>query len=275
MYIVRLSDIYEIIAPALSVEAQGYKHLYIHWDNGVKQYGSRIYENILHLYRVENNKSCFQRLASFPPVRVEQGGVATQWCIAPSVFQLAIVNDWIVISVGEFQGSARVFYGEIFRIKYDGSVRESIGLNSMEHRFHIYNDWIYYHIWDLQPFDGEGWYRFRINGSEVEFLGRDIYQIYLIHSSGWIFGRHRVGGQNNLSKWFIDDNEVITIFDVEELPGFEGYIIEFYYRNIKVVDNTISFCILIAGYPLDSNEWRIPWQIFYQTSHDMILNILY
>ncbi|MCL2170481.1 MAG: membrane lipoprotein lipid attachment site-containing protein [Defluviitaleaceae bacterium] len=147
------------------------EELLVHLDDGITQFGSRTDGNNLVLYEIEDNGSKRTQLAFFAPWSVENGLEETEWCRPQFIAYLDVIDQWVILTVGEIQGSMRNFWGDIFRVKDDGTVREPFHIRSFSPSFYIVDGWIYHHIWHLQGGEDEGWYRFRPDGTEKEFLG--------------------------------------------------------------------------------------------------------
>ena len=223
--------------------------MHILWDDGNIQYGSRIEGNNRVLYAIENGGLDLTQLAVFQPLLVEWGHDETEWCNPQSIFYFEVIGDWLIASVGEIQGSGRYFYGDIYRIRRDGGGRESFGLGSFNHRFFIIDGWVYHRYWCFHPTREEGFYRFRPDGSDMEFLGDAIYSIFLIGEDGYIYGIHAASGRGNLARWKPDSTEPITLFLGETAPSFEEYNSSMgYWNNITVMNEYVIFTVIVSGY---------------------------
>jgi len=230
------------------------------WYHGNVQYGSRIEGNNRVLYAVESNGTGITQLAVFPTLNVEWGQVETEWCRPPEIIYLDVVDDWIIISVGEFQGSGGFFFGGIFRVGRDGNGREQFQFGWDNPGFIIINDWIYHNDMDIQGM-GDGWIRIRPDGTDKEYLDEAIHSIYLFAEDGYIYGAHAtsetVNGWNpvtNLVRWQPDSDESTVLFFGENLPICE-YSNHIGFQDIRVFDDYVLFTAFVWGYR-DGDSWR-------------------
>jgi len=230
--------------------------MHIHWEDGDLQYGSRFEGNNLVIYAIEGGGSELTQLTVFQPWVVERGLELHDWNSNPQwVHQFGVTDDYIIASVGETQGSGRYFYGDLFRIRRDGSGRESFGFESMSHTFFIIDGWIYHDYWSFQSASEEGWYRFRLDGTNIEFVGDVIHRIFLFGEDGYIYGIHAASGEGNLARWRPESAEPITLFLGESAPSFEEYNSSMsYWNNITVTDEYVLFTVIVSGYR--DGHWR-------------------
>jgi len=235
--------------------------LQIHWDDGVIKYGSKTEDNTLVLYEVEDGEKT--RLAVFPTLNVERGYPETEWSMPPHIFDFDVVGDWIIVSVGKIQGSGRFFAGDIFRVKRDGSVRESFRTGSFEERFFIIDGWVYNFIWT--PQEVCGWYRFSPCGTYREYMGDTVRHIITFAEDGFIYGRHMASGEDNLARWLPESHEPITLFYAENAPVFEEYSTSIRYGNITVIENYVYFSV--AVYKWDIIGWNDVWIRLYAADY--------
>ncbi|MCL2573130.1 MAG: hypothetical protein FWE34_01105 [Defluviitaleaceae bacterium] len=108
-----------------------------HWDNGITQIGSRTEGINLFLHEINDGGLERTQLAVFSSLNVESGREEAQWCGPQSIFQLDVIDEWIILTAGEIQGSMRNFFGDLHRVKKDGGEREAFRLWSMNNRFVI------------------------------------------------------------------------------------------------------------------------------------------
>ncbi|MCL2739425.1 MAG: hypothetical protein FWE30_08280 [Bacteroidales bacterium] len=236
--------------------------LFIHWDNGITQFGSRIEGNINTLYRIENYGSHITQLTTFPSLNVEWGQAETEWCSPQLIFQLDVVGDWVILSVGQIQGSMGNFFGDLHRVRLDGSGREAFHLGTNEHRFIVIDDWIYNHIWCHQGCCKEGWIRIRPDGTDREFLGDFIYTIILFGDDGYIYGTNTISGEGNLARWRPESDESIMLFLETDAPTFDEFFSRVSYQDIVITDEYVYFTVFVFGawdyaQPLGR---RTPWE---------------
>jgi len=242
--------------------------IFIQWDDGDMQFGSTIADDSLVLYEIGSQGAEMTQIAAFPPFDAERG-------LPPSIFYFELVDDWIVLSVGEIQGSMRNFFGNIFRVSRDGSKRELFEFGWHNPRFIIINDWVYHNDWDLQG-GGEGWLRVHADGTGKEFLDRAIATIAFFGDDGYIYGTHRaeeMGGWRhpvNFMRWQPDGdiNDAITLFEGGTLPKCEdsGRI---GFTDIVVGEDYITFTAFVWGYR-HGDSWRgsLIYTAYYKVDKD-------
>jgi len=153
--------------------------MHIHWDDGITQFGSRIEGSNRVLYEIKNHGMELVQLAVFSSLNVEWGHAETKWCRPQSIFYLDVIDNWVILSAGEFQGSGNNFFGDLYRVNRDGSGREAFRLGSMNDSFIIINGWVYHHIWCAQAL--YGWIRIRPDGTDREFVGDTINTIIYLN----------------------------------------------------------------------------------------------
>ncbi|MCL2198459.1 MAG: hypothetical protein FWB80_06010 [Defluviitaleaceae bacterium] len=228
--------------------------VWIHWDDGVTQFGCRAEDDYRILYVIENGVR--RQIAAFPLIFIDVAYSSSP----PFIMQLDVVDDWVIVSVGDIQGSAGIFYGDLYRIRRDGGEFEPsrFGWWSTEWRFFAANGWIYHHAWNPQEL--HGWFRFRPDGSEIEHL-EDFPNILYLADDGYFYGFYWTGeirdGINiaNFVRWQSDGGEPIVLFEGINLlpaPEYAGYM---GFRDISVVDEYVLFTAFLWGH-LPGDGWR-------------------
>jgi len=246
------------------------EELFIRWDDGTTQIGSRVENNKRVLYAVENYGLYITQLAVFPSWRVENGHSETEWCRPQDIFHLDVVDDWIILSVGEIQGTMNNFFGDLHRVRRDGSGREVLLPNdfSMNSQFTIIDGWVYHNVWNAQSY--YGWIRIRPDGTDREFVGNTIYTIITFGEDGYIYGSHVASGWGNLARWQPESNESTTLFLRETVPTFEEYeSILVSYGNITIADEHVYFTVTVTGAwrYAELIGWRTPWETLYSADY--------
>jgi len=250
----------ELVYPRSLANIVCYGEMNILWDDGTIQYVSRVECNVLALYAIENNGSDMTQLAIFQPLSVEQGWIETEWCLPPHIFNFEVTDDWIILSLGEFQGSGNFFNGDLFRVRRDGSGRESFESELVSTKFFIANDWIYYNAWDVTDWNAR-WIRIRPDGTDKEILAGIIHGIYLYSDYGYFYGTHETGTMlndwspvTNFVRWQPNSSESTILFFGDKLPSFEdtSYI---GFNNIKIIDDYVMFSVYVWGHRA-GDSWR-------------------
>lgn len=230
---------------------ESYKFLYQDID---MQYFWGIEDDNCILYAVDNNESVRQ-LAVFPPIS-EDGYITTKYIV-----DFGICGDWIIVSVGCYQGSGGYFLGDFVRLKKDGGDLEHFQLTD-DDTFVIVDDWIYYNYWTVE-YSAEkayGCYRIRPDGAEKEYMGDKVYSIILYGEDGNIYGEYDTGEKidNYAITDFIrcepDGSGTVKLFSGKTLPEFDNSD-SMGYRNVVVGDNYITFTVFVHGYSED-DSWR-------------------
>jgi len=227
-------------------------------SDGDTQYAWKFEEDNCALYAMNNDGSDERRLAVFPPLRSEYDDRPTLNYIT----DFGICGDWIIISVGHYEGSGHYFYGDFVRLKKDGSELEHFWLTE-DDKFVIVKDWIYYNFWTAQdrPENVYGCYRIRPDGTDKEYLGDIISSIIIYAEDGYVYGEYAtsetVNGWNpvvNLIRCKPDGSGVIILFTGDNLPKFDNSDFISYY-DIKVTDEYVSFTARVHGYS-EGDSWR-------------------
>jgi hypothetical protein len=230
------------------------------WDDGIMQYGNRVECNNLVLYSIEHYNSNMTQLAVFQPLSVERGWIEVGRYHPQEIIHFELTSDWIILSVGEFQGSAGYFYGGIFRAKRDGSGHESFGLGENNPKFIVADDWIYHNDRDMMG-SGEGWIRIRPDGTGKEQLEANIHSIFFFAEDGYMYGTRSTdimlnewNSATNLARWQPDSTESIVLFFGDALPSFENSS-HMIFRDFIVANDYVIFTVCLWGYRL-GDSWR-------------------
>ena len=182
-------------------------------------------------------------LATFPPDHSVPVGIA----------QFGLLDDWIILAVGSFQGSGAFWFGNFVRMRNDGSLLEHLYLTD-DHRFYIMDGWLYYNFWQIQG-DGRrlGVWRMRADGLEHKDLG-DLITAFHVAVDGYLYGVFRGTSSTDLVRVNPETGKKITLFRGETLHTIEGrgspaYVIR------EIGEDFVHFSALIVG----NNEiyvWR-------------------
>ena len=239
--------------------------LIIHWDDGVTRFGSRVESNINILYMIDNYGLYITQLATFPSLNVEWGHAETEWCNPQGIFQLDVIDDWVILTAGEIQGSAGNFFGDLHRVRLDGGGREAFHIGTMSPRFLIIDGWIYNHIFCEQGCCKAGWIRIRPDGTDREFVGDFIHTIILFGCDGYIYGTNAASGEGNLARWLPESSESVTLFLASDAPNFDEFYSRVSYQDILIADESVYFTVFVFGYWYYSQPmgWRTPWEGLY------------
>ena len=223
------------------------------WEYGNIKYGTRTCGNTRAIYAIGPDGSDMTQLALWASLNVEWGQRETQWSRPQDIFYFEVAGDYIIVSIGEIQGSGRHFFGDIFSVRRDGGGRVPFQLNSDNRRFFVIDGWVYHDRWDLQGRD-EGWLRFRPDDTGREDVDGTTFQGMLhFGDDGYIYGIR----SNNLARWRPYSTEATTLFLGESLPVFEHPDIGSFahYEDITIADEYLLFRAVILVYDV-----RMGWQ---------------
>ena len=202
------------------------------------------------LYALDDNETFEKKLAVFPPFSIYD--IYTD----KDIIQFGICGDWLILSVGNYQGTARYFYGDFVRLKKDGSELSHFKVTD-DGNFVIVDDWIYYNYFprgEIPTNDPYGCYRIRPDGTEKEFLGNIINKIYLYAEDGYVYGNQKT--EEIINRWNPvidlirckpDTSDVVTLFKGTTLPKINNSE-HMGYRDIKINSALISFKVFVLGY---------------------------
>ena len=238
----------------------------------------RFEEDDCVLYAVEEHAAEAKRLAAFPPYdKWEYGG--SVYITRNYIVDFGICGDWLILSVGTYQGSGHIFYGDFVRLKKDGGILEHFWLTD-DDRFVIVGDWIYYNFWMLEygRAEGkEGVYRIRPDGTDKEDWRDKLEKIYLYveDGDGYVYGGYDTGktiiAWNTLSDLIrcrTDGTEQATLFQGESLPEFDNSDYMDYY-HIETTEEFILFSVYVQGYsPGDGVRGHILYDADYRVNKD-------
>ncbi len=227
-------------------------------SDGDTQYAWKFVGDDCVLYSLDSVGSNIKQIATFLPLGGEDGNPITQNYIV----NFGICGDWIIASVGHYEGSGHYFYGDFVRLKKDGGELTHFWLTD-DDTFIIVEDWIYYNFWTVkdEAENVNGCYRIRPDGTDKQYLGNTIHNIYLYAEDGYVYGTHATDKMVNdwnpvidLIRCKPDTSSVITLFRGDSLPEFDNSDFIKYY-DIRIDDSYIFFTVAVHGYT-DGDSWR-------------------
>ena len=203
------------------------------------------------LYSIDKNKSIVKQLAVFPPTANENN----------SIIDFGICGDWIIVSVGHYEGSGNYFYGDFVRMKKDGTELEHFWLTD-DDTFIIVDDWIYYNYWTIQDSDiANGSYRIRPDSTGKEYMGDIFRSIFFYSQEGYLYAEHDTGETINgvnpitdLIRSNPDGSEFVILFSGETLLQFDSsdYM---HYLDVNTNDDFVTFTVAVHGYTEGDAWW--------------------
>ena len=221
------------------------------------QYYWRFVGNDCVLSAIPKDGSPMQQLAVFPPADYPSPQYTAIY--RNYIVSFGVCDDWLIASVGHYEGSAHYFVGDFVRMRKDGSELEHFWITS-DTAFVVVDDWIYYNYSGMFV-DGGACYRIRPDGSDKEYLGDTLYSIILYHEDGYVYGTQKsegtVGRWNpilDLIRCKPDGSDITTLFYGDRLPKFEesDYI---GYSGIRITNDTIIFTVFVHG-NTQGDSWR-------------------
>jgi len=208
------------------------------------------YDNIL--YAVNRDGSDLRRLVSFPLTQLGDWRSEPDWMDAESVQQLEVFGDWVFFTLGVHQGTARIFYGGLLRMRTDGSEIEQLFSTGSE-SFFLVDGWIYFRIFSYGDWPSSGTYRISVEmPKELDFWSAEHIQQA---DDGRIFyasGRGISGRE--LRSRSPDGGESVLLFPGSDVPRFEH---SDFLRvlNIRVDTEYVFFTIHVSGHAI-GDSWR-------------------
>jgi len=223
-------------------------------DAQSKYFGKNVIEDYL-LYSMNRDNLSVKQIAIFPPM--VSGDLSTQ----NRIVDFGICGDWIIVSIGHYEGSGHYFYGNFARMKKDGSEFEHFWLTDND-TFVIVEDWIYYNFWTLEDKPGNvyGCYRIHPDGTGKEYIGDKIYSIIQYADDGYIYGEYDTGKTvfwnpiTDLIRCKPDGSGKIILFEGSTLPQLDEADYISYY-NITVENDFVTFTASVHGYR-EGDSWR-------------------
>ena len=215
------------------------------WEGDGIKYGTRTHGNTRAIYAIGPDGSEMTQIAHWASLNVEWGNNETQWCHPQCIFYFEVVGDYIIVSIGEIQGTARNFFGDILSVRRDGGGRQSLQLQSDNRSFFVIDGWIYHHWWSVQG--GGSWLRIRPDGTDREDVDGTTFQgMIFFGDDGYIYGIR----SNNLVRWRPYSTEITTLFLWESLPAFEHPDIGSFarYEDITITDEYLLFRAVVLVY---------------------------
>ncbi len=228
------------------------KYEFLHKDNDVV-YLEGMYDKNAVLMSINSDSSDLRKIVEIPceyreyekePERITEFGIA---------------GDWIFLSVGSYQGSGNFFYGNLVRLKKDGTEFERLIDEPIEH-FYIIGDYIYFNYEYYEDNKKQGCWRMRTDLSGKEHIGDKIGMLKGYFDDGYLYGEAVAASDSNktindLRQLNIEKNEVISLFDgnkalMREDSNYLGYYVT------EKVNEFIYFWVEVHGYNRDNDNWR-------------------
>ena len=223
------------------------------------QYYWRFEGNDCVLYASALNGKSPKKLATFPPYDEDNPGAYRN-----EIVDFGICGDWVIATVGNYQGSGHYFYGDFVRLKKDGSELEHFWLTDAD-TFIIGGEWIYYDFWTVKgdrP-NEEGVYRIRPDGTDKEYMGDKLQFLFSYDpDGGYLYGVHNKeepirdwANITDLIRCHPDESESLTLFSGDSLPFFQDST-HMQYSDFEIHDTYLTFTVFVFGYNSDNDSWR-------------------
>ncbi len=164
-----------------------------------------------------------------------------------TVPQLSVCGEWLIYCVGDYQGSGAYFYGNMYRIKPDGTDKASMNI-SCTGNFLAYDNWIYYTDSDQET--GCPSYIIHPDLSGKQKMKDSINPITLT-GDGWLFYNEK-NGDIHCSR--LDGNSETLILKAEQL---QNYLSEYdhYSYTLDFVDDMVYINAEVWG-ARSGGSWR-------------------
>ena len=163
------------------------------------------------------------------------------------VTKLSSCGEWLIYTIGSYQGTIRIFYGKTFRIKPDGTGKAYLKINTGA-EFSTFDHWIMYLEND---FHSAEYYMVRPDMSEkkkMQFNG----SLITLTSDGWLY-YHTPSGDIHRSK--MDGSNDTLLLKADKLPNQLVEEGDSYVYTIDVVGDVIYLIAKVSGFR-GTHGWR-------------------
>ena len=176
--------------------------------------------------------------------------------IIPTVTHLSACGNHLIYAIGNYQGSGNYYFGDMYRIKSDGSGRELLRVND-EDNTNLENDNIftlddrifYSNYSERYGYDG-GYYVMKSDMSDKRKLDTDIYSV-IDAIDGFLYYQTRPGDIHRCRSDMTQDSLLVKAAD---LPNFRTADDYFRYKP-DIIGDTVYFNASVWGYRSEGS-WR-------------------
>jgi hypothetical protein len=174
------------------------------------------------------------------------------------VTQLSVCGDWLIYSIGVHEGSGNYFYGDLYRIKPDGTGKEMLKINSQDNtnlgddQFTVLDNWIFYN--NISEGVDYGYYKIH-----PDMTGKQKLNIWIMESVNSIIGTidgflYYETSSGDIHRCKSDMSQDTVIVKAKDLPNFKTAQ-DIYQYEINILNNKMYFNAQVWGYR-SGYSWR-------------------
>ena len=214
------------------------------------------------------NSDIAEVLAVFPPGLSHEREDIFGDLFPNQIWEFGQIDDWIILSLGYFMGTANNFFGSLVRLREDGSQLTHFAQTTTP-QFFIDDGWLYFWSFDWFPGNTPSLLRTRADGSDMQDFSEFISSIIAVRN-GYIYGDFVVfDGESNsfdFVRFNTESGEKITLFAWENLPVIDGRLSAVYAVD-SFSENYIYFTVQIWGNPPSSTTWDWRNRVIYMAKY--------
>ena len=211
---------------------------FLYYDKDTIYFSNEEENGNLILYSIKNNKT------NLTEITTEKRDNYQEYL---RIVNFSVRSDWIIYTVGNYEGTAQYFFGKLVHIKKDGSNKESF--DSSNENFIIINHEIYYNYFSQgsqsKRFDKEGYYKISLDFSKQVYWEKDIGNIeYYDKENDWIYYSEHTNfleESADLKRCRTNETEseiVVKVKDIFQEHNSKKFIT---YHNVNKIEDWIYF----------------------------------
>ncbi len=168
------------------------------------------------------------------------------------VTQLSLCGDWLIYTLGSYQGSMGNFYGKTYRIKPDGADRAPMNIKAGD-GVSTFDNWIIYREDDPEADDSQ-YFMVRPDMSEKKKMKISQAQgsLLALPGDGWMYYKKPSG---DIHRSRPDGGGDTVIMTVDKLPNKRREKDDSYNYTLDVVGDVIYLKVQVMGFR-DTAGWR-------------------
>lgn len=162
------------------------------------------------------------------------------------VTKMFACGDWLIYTIGNYQGTGHYFFGDMYRIKFDGTGKKMLKINN-EKNTNFFNDEfttidnkIIYNDNNTDAVDL--YYIMNLDMSNKQKVDKKVYSIIDV-IDGYIYYKTETG---DIHKCKSDMSNDTLIVKSKNLPNYKKNKDEYYY-DISIISNTMYFTADVWG----------------------------
>ncbi|MEI6602610.1 MAG: DUF5050 domain-containing protein [Clostridia bacterium] len=216
--------------------------------NGKLYYYTTTNKNIvsIHCYDMKSGKTSLLTTHK-PSEDINQSEVNDLQDYAYEVTQLSACGEWLIYSIGDYEGSGHFFYGNIFRIKPDGTDKALLNILDTDN-FLVYGDWIFYSEQVPGKYNVTSIIHPDLSGKQAI---NKFYEICTITPDGWLFYNTEEG---DIHRSRIDGSNDTLLLKSDKLPNYLKKEDRYQYA-LEIVGDLVYFNAEVWGYRMNAS-WR-------------------